>query len=107
MVYRICYLYLKNEQDAYDVTHETFIRLIAGAGVFQPGGGAGVADPGGGQLLPGYAEKLVAEQLERPGSHGGSAAPPAGDGKDAAFPGLRGGAYTAAEIPDADLSALL
>lgn len=28
MVYRICYLYLKNEQDAYDVTHETFIRLI-------------------------------------------------------------------------------
>ena len=28
MVYRICYLYLKNEQDAYDVTHETFIHLI-------------------------------------------------------------------------------
>ena len=28
MVYRICYLYLKNEQDAYDVTHETFILLI-------------------------------------------------------------------------------
>lgn len=27
MVYRICYLYLKNEQDAYDVTHETFIVI--------------------------------------------------------------------------------
>lgn len=28
MVYRICFLYLKNEQDAYDAAHETFIRLI-------------------------------------------------------------------------------
>ena len=28
MVYRICFLYLKNEQDAYDAAHETFVRLI-------------------------------------------------------------------------------
>lgn len=27
-VYRICYLYLKNEPDAYDAAHETFLRLI-------------------------------------------------------------------------------
>ena len=28
MVYRNCYLYLKNTQDAYDATQETFLRLI-------------------------------------------------------------------------------
>lgn len=27
-VYRVCYLYLKNEQDAYDAAHETFLRLM-------------------------------------------------------------------------------
>lgn len=34
MVYRICFLYLKNEQDAYDAAHETFVRLIQKDPVF-------------------------------------------------------------------------
>ena len=62
MVYRICYLYLKNEQDAYDVTHETFIRLIlrSQGGVQPPGGGS---EPGGKSCLqcpdPTYTDFLV------------------------------------------------
>lgn len=28
MVYRICFLYMKQESDAYDMTQETFLRLL-------------------------------------------------------------------------------
>ncbi len=28
MVYRICFMYLKNESEAYDTTHETFLKMI-------------------------------------------------------------------------------
>lgn len=28
MVFRICFIYLKNQQDAYDATQETFLKLL-------------------------------------------------------------------------------
>ena len=28
MVYRICFMYLKNEHEAYDTTHDTFLKMI-------------------------------------------------------------------------------
>jgi len=28
MVYRICFMYLKNEYEAYDATHETFLKMM-------------------------------------------------------------------------------
>lgn len=49
MVYRICFLYLKNEQDAYDAAHETFVRLIQKDPVFP--GDSRMIFTGGGFLL--------------------------------------------------------
>lgn len=28
MVYRICFMYMKNEHEAYDATHETFLKML-------------------------------------------------------------------------------
>lgn len=35
MVYRICFLYMKNQADAQDMTQETFCRLLSGAFVYE------------------------------------------------------------------------
>lgn len=35
MVYRVCFLYMKNQADAQDMTQETFCRLLSGAFVYE------------------------------------------------------------------------
>ena len=62
-IYRVCYAFMKNAQDAEDCTEDAFVKAMTSDVTFE---NELVADDHGDEYLQGQAQALVAAEGDRP-----------------------------------------